>query len=437
MSKVCNKCGAELEDKAIYCDECGAKYEVQNMTEKNVQVNTKNHINNNVQNMRKKNPVATASLILGIIAVLTSIMCIGIFPAVIGITLAVIALNKKDKPKGKAIAGLILSIVGFLIAIFFIFIALCLADEDTTATQPSGSTEVVEKKSNSEEYVEKKNITENSNGNTTEALQIDNEKDVSNLNRSDDASNVGDDLSNFEIADKDNPNDSKQYLIIFSMLYKKKFINLDDAPIDVYVNDKKVGSIELGEMGGFAVLAPYGNNKISVVKDLNEVASLEFIIDDFYSMYNLIDVNFEYYDGGITKVNIPSQRGIDYIYTDEARERQQEIGEYLEESAKHEELLGLTLYDKSVDGEFIIEKTKDEKAKVTLLGSYYAYRGVWIGMKYDIAHSELSAMALGDFYEGTDELDGYVVFKAQSDLVGIRENNGIVDSVCVIIDGND
>lgn len=27
MSKRCIKCGAELEDQAIFCDECGAKQE--------------------------------------------------------------------------------------------------------------------------------------------------------------------------------------------------------------------------------------------------------------------------------------------------------------------------------------------------------------------------------------------------------------------------
>ena len=56
-----------------------------------------------------------ASLVLGIIGMIFSIILIGIVPCIIALIFSVIVLRKKDKKHGFAIAGLVCSIIGMIV----------------------------------------------------------------------------------------------------------------------------------------------------------------------------------------------------------------------------------------------------------------------------------------------------------------------------------
>lgn len=72
---------------------------------------------------KKQSGFGIASLVLGIIGLLTVCIFIGIFPCILGVIFAMIALCDKSKRKGLAIAGLSCSVVGLLVYIpWFIFI---------------------------------------------------------------------------------------------------------------------------------------------------------------------------------------------------------------------------------------------------------------------------------------------------------------------------
>ncbi len=60
--------------------------------------------------------LAIASLVLGILAVLMGLFLIGGVIGIVGLVLAIVHLRRRGVPKGMAIAGLILSIAGMLIA---------------------------------------------------------------------------------------------------------------------------------------------------------------------------------------------------------------------------------------------------------------------------------------------------------------------------------
>lgn len=87
----------------------------------------------------KQSVFGVISLILGILGFLSSCFVFGIVPSVLGIIFAIIGFCQKDRGKGTAIAGLILSIVGTAIAGFSLLfgIALFETDESDTATKTS------------------------------------------------------------------------------------------------------------------------------------------------------------------------------------------------------------------------------------------------------------------------------------------------------------
>lgn len=135
MSKFCIKCGAELEDTNMFCDECGTKQPVEQITEQQPKTSavpkttplTQNAIPQyqNIENSNsvvlKKSKLGIASLILGIISICT----FGAFviPEIVGIVLGAIALADKKTGNGFPLAGLILSIIGLIILILIIIIA--------------------------------------------------------------------------------------------------------------------------------------------------------------------------------------------------------------------------------------------------------------------------------------------------------------------------
>lgn len=70
-------------------------------------------------NNSEKKGLAIASLVLGIVS-LTICCCFGWLPGIIGAILGIVALVKQHGGRGMAIAGLITSILGFLIGIYFL-----------------------------------------------------------------------------------------------------------------------------------------------------------------------------------------------------------------------------------------------------------------------------------------------------------------------------
>lgn len=72
---------------------------------------------------KKQSGLAIASLVLGIIGLLSSCIVVGIVPCMIALVLAIITLTKKDVKHGLATAGLICSAIGIGIFVFMFVIA--------------------------------------------------------------------------------------------------------------------------------------------------------------------------------------------------------------------------------------------------------------------------------------------------------------------------
>lgn len=106
MAKFCSNCGAKLNDEQAICLECG------------VLINNTNITNNNVNsNVNKSDKSSLVGFILGLVSIAAWIIPLFGYPVTIcGIIFSAKEL-KSINGKGKAIAGLILSIT-FLIASF-------------------------------------------------------------------------------------------------------------------------------------------------------------------------------------------------------------------------------------------------------------------------------------------------------------------------------
>ena len=89
----------------------------------------------------KQSGLGIASMILGIISILTACIAFGIVPGIVGAFLAIIALCQKDKKHGTAIAGLTCSIIGIIIfAIMALFVnGVSDSSKESTGTQVSVS----------------------------------------------------------------------------------------------------------------------------------------------------------------------------------------------------------------------------------------------------------------------------------------------------------
>lgn len=116
----CTNCGANLTNTDKFCKACG--YSV-NGNYSNNNYNYNNNYNNNPQNGPKKEPLAVASLIIGIISLTFAIFFnFTILPlAFLGLILGIV--NKATK--GKKIAGIVLNIFAIVVVIVeILFIAL-------------------------------------------------------------------------------------------------------------------------------------------------------------------------------------------------------------------------------------------------------------------------------------------------------------------------
>lgn len=124
MSKFCTACGAELEDNAVFCDECGAK-QIQQPSN-NMPANKQ--INGTVvqdESQMRQSGFGIASFIFGIISIIT--LGSFYFPEIIGIAFGIAGLKDKSKKHGMAKAGLIMSIIGTVILILLFVLIFALA----------------------------------------------------------------------------------------------------------------------------------------------------------------------------------------------------------------------------------------------------------------------------------------------------------------------
>lgn len=120
----------------------------------------------------KQSGFGIASLILGILGFLGSCFVFGIVPSVLGLIFAIIGLCQKDKAKGTAIAGLILSLIGTAIAGFSLLFGAALLEEDTGTTNTT--TDIVEKQEQTTSEVKEEVTTEEP---TTEEIVVETEEE--------------------------------------------------------------------------------------------------------------------------------------------------------------------------------------------------------------------------------------------------------------------
>ena len=111
-----------------------------------------------METQMKQSGLGIASLVLGIIGLLSSCIIIGIVPAVIGLILAIIGLTQKDKKHGTAMAGLVCSIVAIVIFLLFV---LAVGSSGNSANQgeaqKTGTVEQQQVESTQEETKEEEN----------------------------------------------------------------------------------------------------------------------------------------------------------------------------------------------------------------------------------------------------------------------------------------
>lgn len=148
MSKKCIQCGAELEDNALFCDECGAKQVTSTSTASSAEGQTlkvngkipstnqivqrvealvdRIPINSGVQpvnlspDMIKNSAGGITSFVLGIIAICSFGMFV--IPAILSIIIGIIAIKDPNTKHGLPVAGLLMSVISFVILIILIMI---------------------------------------------------------------------------------------------------------------------------------------------------------------------------------------------------------------------------------------------------------------------------------------------------------------------------
>lgn len=135
----CTQCGAEVADGVKFCPECGAPMEAEETKEAAMQLpdvpSGSGESGSSYGEPKKNNGKAIASLVLGIIAIVTIFTgygaIIGLIMGVVGIVLGVNAKKEIDatgeEGKGMATAGLVCSIIGTVIAGVGLLCVLCVA----------------------------------------------------------------------------------------------------------------------------------------------------------------------------------------------------------------------------------------------------------------------------------------------------------------------
>ncbi len=144
MSKKCIQCDAELEENALFCDECGAQQEIPETTassakEQVSQIPSTNQIVQRVEalvdripinsgsqpanldpDMTKNSVGGITSFVLGIIAICS--LGLTVIPAVLSIIMGILAIKDPSAKHGLPVAGLIMSVISFVLLIIIFII---------------------------------------------------------------------------------------------------------------------------------------------------------------------------------------------------------------------------------------------------------------------------------------------------------------------------
>ncbi len=146
MSKKCVQCGAELEDNALFCDECGAQQTTPEpatssaqgqVLQGNAKIPSTNQIVQGVEGLVNRIPINSgtpnanlspdmiknsaggiASFVLGIIAICS--LGMSVIPAILSIIMGIIAIKDPSVKHGLPVAGLLMSVISFIILIILI-----------------------------------------------------------------------------------------------------------------------------------------------------------------------------------------------------------------------------------------------------------------------------------------------------------------------------
>ena len=130
--KFCSKCGAENILEAKFCKECGNQFE---------EVGNNNAYTKD-NNTSSNEGLGTASLVIGIIALILSFTCIIFLPIflVVPLSLVGLILGIVNKAKhGKKIAGIILNVIAFILSIIMVVLFfLVIGYNIVTDSNPNG-----------------------------------------------------------------------------------------------------------------------------------------------------------------------------------------------------------------------------------------------------------------------------------------------------------
>lgn len=120
MSKKCISCGVELEDEAIFCDECGTRQPVQQEKEGHPSKKALQKPERQAQSdgARTRSGMGIAALVMGILSVCT----LGLFfvPEILGLVFGFIAISDKTKKHALAVGGMVLSAIALAFALFIV-----------------------------------------------------------------------------------------------------------------------------------------------------------------------------------------------------------------------------------------------------------------------------------------------------------------------------
>lgn len=162
-ARFCSSCGAKLEEEVLetqevkvepgqircricghinttadsYCKLCGSQISPQDRFQSNNTYN--NNTYNNTQNQMYATGNSTTGMVVGIVSAACSITCclflVGIIAGIFGIIINIKPINKNYPDKGKAVAGLILSVVGLLIGAYLLLSVIVALNDPETMEQ--------------------------------------------------------------------------------------------------------------------------------------------------------------------------------------------------------------------------------------------------------------------------------------------------------------
>jgi len=117
----CSKCGKKISENDMFCKFCGNKIGIEKDSVK--EEITTNEVIINTKQKEEKNGLKTASIVLGIIALVGNLFIIfsfiSIVLAVIGLILGICATKK-----GRNIAGIVLNAISIILSILFILLMI-------------------------------------------------------------------------------------------------------------------------------------------------------------------------------------------------------------------------------------------------------------------------------------------------------------------------